>query len=98
MIRWIRRLGALLALCTAALALGPAGSAAAHPLGNFTVNHYDGLRLHADRVELLAVVDHAEIPTLQQPRLDTDSDGAISAGRPGAGPAWSVPRWLRASS
>ena len=47
------------------------------------MNHYDGLRLHADRVELLAVVDHAEIPTLQQPRLDTDSDGAISAGEAG---------------
>ena len=38
---------------------------------------------HPDRVELFAVVDHAEIPTLQQPRLDTDSDGAISAGEAG---------------
>ena len=81
-----------------ALALGPAGSAAAHPLGNFTVNHYDGLRLSADRVELLAVVDHAEIPTLQQPLLDTDADGALSAGEAGAGPGRSAPRWPRASS
>ena len=77
--RWWRRLGALLALCAGALALGPAGTAAAHPLGNFTVNHYDGLRLFADRVELLAVVDYAEIPTLQQrPLLDADADGAVS--------------------
>ena len=69
--RWWRRLGGLLALCAGLLALGPAGTAAAHPLGNFTVNHYDGLALFADRVELLAVVDYAEIPTLQQrPLLD----------------------------
>ena len=43
------------------------------------MNHYDGLRLFADRVELLAVVDYAEIPTLQQrPLLDADADGALS--------------------
>ncbi|MFI6602110.1 nickel/cobalt transporter [Nonomuraea sp. NPDC050536] len=37
----------------------------AHPLGNFTVNHYDGLRIFPDRVESTAVVDAAELPTLQ---------------------------------
>jgi ABC-type nickel/cobalt efflux system permease component RcnA len=42
-----------------------AGGAAAHPLGNFTVNHYDGLLLRPDGVELAAVVDRAEIPTAQ---------------------------------
>ena len=79
MIRWSRRLGALLTLCLGALSLGPAGTAAAHPLGNFTVNHYDGLRLYADRVELFAVVDYAEIPTLQQwPVVDRDADGTVS--------------------
>lgn len=79
MTRWWRRLGALLALCLGALVLGPAGTAAAHPLGNFTVNHYAGLRLHADRVELFAVVDYAEIPTLQQrPAVDRDADGTVS--------------------
>ncbi|MEE4546712.1 high frequency lysogenization protein HflD, partial [Streptomyces sp. V4-01] len=41
-----------------------AGEACAHPLGNFTVNRYDGLTFHPDRVEDLAVVDSAEIPTL----------------------------------
>ncbi|MFC5835903.1 High-affinity nickel-transporter [Nonomuraea insulae] len=40
---------------------------AAHPLGNFSVNHYDGLTIHRDRVEHVAIVDSAEIPTLQQP-------------------------------
>ncbi|MDG4866142.1 nickel transporter, partial [Streptomyces sp. T-3] len=50
--------------------------AAAHPLGNFTVNRYHGLRLFPDRVEDTAVVDRAEIPTLQAARaVDTDRDG-----------------------
>ena len=77
--RWLARLAALLGLCVAVVALGPAGVAVAHPLGNFTVNHYTGLRLHVDRVDLHAVVDRAEIPTLQQrPQLDTDADGTVS--------------------
>ncbi|WP_156119260.1 HoxN/HupN/NixA family nickel/cobalt transporter, partial [Modestobacter caceresii] len=43
----------------------PAGPAQAHPLGNFTVNHHDGLTLTPDGVSLTAVVDRAEIPTAQ---------------------------------
>ncbi|MEU3461062.1 hypothetical protein ABZ721_14020 [Streptomyces sp. NPDC006733] len=55
-----------------------APTASAHPLGNFTVNRYDGLTLHPDRVDDLAVVDTAEIPTLQaKPGLDTDHDGVV---------------------
>ncbi|MCZ4102929.1 MULTISPECIES: HoxN/HupN/NixA family nickel/cobalt transporter [Streptomyces] len=54
--------------------------ASAHPLGNFTVNRYDGLTLHSDRVDDLVVVDTAEIPTLQaMPALDSDHDGRLSA-------------------
>ncbi|MGW6445703.1 nickel/cobalt transporter [Lentzea sp. NPDC055074] len=41
------------------------GVARAHPLSNLSVNHYDGLRVFADRIELRSVVDSAEIPTLQ---------------------------------
>ncbi|MEU0882437.1 sulfite exporter TauE/SafE family protein [Lentzea sp. NPDC005914] len=41
------------------------GVAQAHPLSNLSVNHYDGLRVFPDRVELRSVVDSAEIPTLQ---------------------------------
>jgi ABC-type nickel/cobalt efflux system permease component RcnA len=47
------------------LLLFPA-QAAAHPLGNFTVNHYHGITVHPDRVTVRAVVDTAEIPTLQE--------------------------------
>ena len=63
----------------ATLALVSPGTASAHPLGNFTVNHYSGLTIHPDRVNALVVVDSAEIPTLQQrPQLDTDGDAAVS--------------------
>jgi ABC-type nickel/cobalt efflux system permease component RcnA len=63
----------------AALALVSPGTASAHPLGNYTVNHYSGLTIHPDRVDALVVVDSAEIPTLQQrPQLDTDGDATVS--------------------
>jgi ABC-type nickel/cobalt efflux system permease component RcnA len=45
----------------AALAL----AATAHPMGNFSVNHYSRLRLRASGVELTYVLDLAEIPTFQ---------------------------------
>ncbi len=38
----------------------------AHPLGNFSVNRYAGLRLGTDGVELRYIVDMAEIPTFQE--------------------------------
>ena len=58
---------------------------AAHPLGNFTVNQYDGLRLYADRVDLLAVVDHAEIPTLQERPLLAHAEWVVARRGPGPG-------------
>ncbi|GAA1842959.1 sulfite exporter TauE/SafE family protein [Asanoa iriomotensis] len=76
----MRRLLAVLAAAAATLLLTPA-PASAHPLGNFTVNHFHGLRLLPDRIEDAAVVDEAEIPTLQQ-RADVDrsGDGVTDAG------------------
>jgi hypothetical protein len=59
--------------------LAAAGPAAAHPLGNFTVNTYSGLRVQPDRVVVDLVVDMAEIPALQARRgIDTDGDGKVS--------------------
>jgi hypothetical protein len=59
--------------------LSPALTAQAHPLGNFSLNYYDGLRLSHDRIEDTAVVDSAEIPTAQdEEATDTDRDGTIS--------------------
>ena len=59
---------------------------AAHPLGNFTINHYAGIRVEPDRVLLDVVIDHAEIPTFQA-RLDfdTDEDGDVSDTEADAG-------------
>ncbi|MGB7447682.1 MAG: hypothetical protein WA892_01000 [Ornithinimicrobium sp.] len=52
----------------------PATAAPSHPLGNFTVSHYNGLTLTPDGIELLTVIDSAEIPT-QQGLSDVDADG-----------------------
>jgi nickel/cobalt transporter (NicO) family protein len=53
--------------------------ALAHPLGNFTINHYAGIRVELHRVILDVVLDRAEIPTFQEKlRIDTDGDGSVS--------------------
>lgn len=79
-----RRLAALAIGFVAAIAL-PA-LALAHPLGNFTINHYAGIRVEADRVLLDVVVDQAEIPTFQARLVfDTDGDGDVSDSEADAG-------------
>jgi ABC-type nickel/cobalt efflux system permease component RcnA len=60
------------------LAVLPAAPAAAHPLGNFTVNHYDGLTLLPSSVDDEAVLDSAEIPTAQaRSSVDANGDGQL---------------------
>ena len=54
--------------------------AQAHPLGNATVNHYDGLVLSPDHVLDKAVEDVAEIPSYQRRgRIDRDGNGSLSS-------------------
>ncbi|MGW7381629.1 urease accessory protein UreH domain-containing protein [Streptomyces sp. NPDC054794] len=62
-----RPLAAAAAVLTAAcaLALVPAASASAHPLGNFTVNRYDGLVAAPGQLRVDHVEDLAEIPATQ---------------------------------
>ena len=68
----------LLGLLFVATALQPTG-AAAHPLGNFTINHYSRLTFADGEVRVTYVLDFAEVPTFQQmKRLDRDGDGALS--------------------
>src|SRR5215467_13954632 len=43
-----------------------AGKASAHPLGNFTINHFARVEVGRARVQLRFVVDMAEISTIQQ--------------------------------
>ena len=53
--------------------------AQAHPLGNFTINHYSSLEFAEKTARITYVLDLAEIPTLQQKaRLDADGDGKLS--------------------
>jgi nickel/cobalt exporter len=54
------------------------GSAPAHPLGNFTVNHLSQVRISQGSVEVHYILDQAEIPTFQETeRFDRDGNGAI---------------------
>ena len=56
-----------------------ATGAAAHPLGNFTVNTYSGLRVGPDRLVVDYVVDMAEIPSFQtRQAIDADHDGEVA--------------------
>jgi nickel/cobalt exporter len=60
------------AMAVVVAALAPT-VASAHPLGNFTVNHYSRLEPTGDRVRVVYVLDMAEIPTFQdKPRIDPD--------------------------
>ncbi|WP_406214789.1 sulfite exporter TauE/SafE family protein [Streptomyces canus] len=62
-----RLFASLTAVLTAAcaLALLPSSSASAHPLGNFTVNRYDGLVAGSGALRVDHVEDLAEIPATQ---------------------------------
>jgi len=61
----VRRL--LIGCALALLALPVGGTAAsAHPLGNFTVNHFSRVTVGADAIRVRYVLDLAEIPTLQE--------------------------------
>jgi len=63
-----------------ALPARPASAQPMHPLGNFSVNQAIGLDLYPDRVAVTAIVDLAELPTLQErPAVDTTGDGTVSA-------------------
>jgi nickel/cobalt exporter len=69
----------VLAVLAAALAVAGAAPAAAHPLGNFTVNSYSGLRVGPDRLVVDYVLDMAEIPAFQaRQAIDGDRDGEVS--------------------
>ncbi len=51
----------LMAVC---LLLGPRSFA--HPMGNFSVNHYSKISLEQDGIRVSYIIDLAEIPTYQE--------------------------------
>lgn len=71
-----------LTLITLSLVIGHifAPLAAAHPLGNFTINHYAGLRVSREAIMIDYVLDMAEIPTFQEiSALDANRNGQADA-------------------
>jgi nickel/cobalt exporter len=38
----------------------------AHPMGNFSLNHYSGIRVERHWIEIRYLIDFAEIPTYQE--------------------------------
>lgn len=77
--RALGRAAALVVLGFALLVV-TAGGASAHPLGNFTINTYDGIVVTPNEVRVQYVLDMAEIPTFQLGRtLDSNGDGDRTA-------------------
>lgn len=72
--RWV------IILLVAAFIFNLASTATAHPLGNFTVNHFAKLDIGSEQVKIRYVVDMAEIPSFQEMRaIDGDGDGKPSS-------------------
>jgi nickel/cobalt transporter (NicO) family protein len=76
--RWAWLLPCLV-LTLAMVILSPSKEAEAHPLGNFTINHYSRLEFTDGAAHITYILDLAEIPTFQQRSLlDTSEDGNLS--------------------
>src|SRR5277367_547139 len=55
------------------------GGALAHPMGNFSINHYAALLPAGGELKLVYHLDIAELPTVEEMRsLDANGDGQIS--------------------
>ena len=73
------------------------GHALAHPMGNFSINHYARFRAETGVLKLRHIVDYAEIPTSERmPQLDSDDNGKVSDSEKSDFPACakSAPRML----
>ena len=75
-----RLLTVVIALCAA---VGIPHPAHAHPMGNFSINHYTKIVARARDIELDYIIDMAEIPTFQEMK---DSALIPKAGDPGLAP------------
>ena len=57
---------ALSILLAVGVVVGCSVVAFAHPLGNFTINHFTRIEIGAEKIRLRYVIDMAEIPTFQE--------------------------------
>ncbi|MEN3359981.1 MAG: nickel/cobalt transporter (NicO) family protein, partial [Mycobacteriales bacterium] len=77
------------------MSLAVAAPASAHPLGNFTVNQYSGLRVQPTAVLVDYVLDLAEIPTFQtRSEVDSNGDGVLA---PSERDSWQAAACARAA-
>src|ERR687888_2577721 len=60
------RTGRTMTLLVLAWGLVIADAAMAHPLGNVSINHYSGIHITRNTVEVRYILDMAEIPTFQE--------------------------------
>jgi ABC-type nickel/cobalt efflux system permease component RcnA len=67
----------------AAVVLGAPAAGHAHPMGNFSISHYAGIRVLATSIEVQYVLDLAEIPTFQEIQ---DSGIVAATGDASVGP------------
>lgn len=82
---WKRSRKRAISLLVVAIIAMLSGAVLAHPLGNFTINHYAHIEAESDRLVIRTILDMAEIPAFQQLQLiDTDSDGTYSTAELGA--------------
>ncbi|MGI8788772.1 MAG: nickel/cobalt transporter [Pyrinomonadaceae bacterium] len=66
-------------ISAALLIFALAMAAAAHPLGNFSVNQYSRLEVGRSQIKIRQILDVAEIPTFQlSSEIDTDKNGTMS--------------------
>jgi len=71
--------GAFRWLLLAAITIGAFVEVSAHPLGNFTINHFVRIESGAAAARVRYVVDLAEIPTFQESqKADLDRDGNLT--------------------
>ncbi len=65
--------------CLLVMASVCARPVSAHPMGNFSINHYARFTAQGDDLKLRYVLDFAEIPAADQmAKLDTDGDNIVS--------------------
>lgn len=74
---WRRAITVIITLC---LSLTLPTAVFAHPLGNFTINHYAGLNVSRESVTIDYVLDMAEIPAFQEiASFDSNGNGQPDA-------------------
>jgi nickel/cobalt exporter len=73
------RLSAVAAIAMTLLGLALPAITSAHPLGNFTINRYNGLTVAPTWTHIDRVVDMAELPTVTaRQEMDTNRDGDVT--------------------